>query len=243
MLMVTDESGRFVTQREIPELSLIEASIEQSSLKLSAKGAGSVILPIREDLPLDRVEVWRDKCEAHDLGPGAAEWISEFLGVSCRLVRMPDPGTRHLGPNYGKGKVSFADGFPVLLVGESSLEELNSRLPERIPMNRFRPNLVVTGTRPFEEDNWKRIKIGESEFRVVKPCARCVVTTVDQENGAKRGKEPLRTLAAFRKASEVLPQTFESFGLMPNDVLFGQNLIPETLNTSVVLGDLVEVLE
>ncbi|MCO6511629.1 MAG: MOSC domain-containing protein [Aridibacter famidurans] len=242
MLMVTDDSGRFLTQREIPALSQIEASVDESSLKLMAEGAGSVIFPVPNNAPMGRVEVWRDECEAQDLGPGAAEWISEFLGAPCRLVRMPESGTRSLDPNYGIGKVSFADGFPVLLASESSLEELNSRLTEGIPMNRFRPNFVVRGSRPFEEDSWNRIRIGKCEFRVVKPCARCVVTTIDQASGTKTGKEPLRTLAMFRKASEVIPATYAAFGLNPNDVLFGQNLIPEAEGSSVAVGDPVEVL-
>ncbi|HUF04197.1 MAG TPA: MOSC N-terminal beta barrel domain-containing protein [Aridibacter sp.] len=243
MLMVTDDSGGFLTQRDIPALSLIEASVSDASLKLAAPGAGSVIVPIEGGPTLKPVEVWRDRCEAQDLGPGAADWISSFLGAECRIVRMPDEGTRPLDPKYGGGKVSFADAFPVLLIGESSLEELNSRLKEKLPMNRFRPNLVVIGSAPFEEDRWKRIRIGECEFRVVKPCARCVVTTIDQTSGNKTGKEPLKTLANFRQAKDVLPEAFESYGLDPNVVLFGQNLIPVTLGASIEIGDVVEVLE
>lgn len=243
MLMVTDESGRFLTQRELPALSLVEASVGDNSLKLKAPGAGSVIVPLESGSAVKPVEVWRDRCEAHDLGPGAAEWISEYLGADCRIVRMPEEGTRSLDQKYGGGKVNFADGFPVLLIGESSLEDLNSRLSEKIPMNRFRPNLVVSGTKPFDEDNWKRIRIGMSEFSVEKPCARCVVTTVDQASGTKTGKEPLKTLADFRRAADVIPDTYESFGLGPSDVLFGQNLVPLDPGGNVNIGDVVEVLE
>lgn len=243
MLMVTDESGRFLTQRELPALSLVEASVGENSLKLSAPEAGSVIVPLDAGSALKPVEIWRDRCDAQDLGPGAAEWISDYLGSRCRIVRMPEEGTRPLDPKYGDGKVNFADAFPVLLIGQSSLESLNSRLSEDLPMDRFRPNLVISGSEPFEEDRWKRIRIGKCEFRVVKACARCVVTTVDQASGRKTGKEPLKALANFRRADEVLPDSYESFGFGPNDVLFGQNLIPSNPGAVVKKGDVLEVLE
>jgi uncharacterized protein YcbX len=125
--------------------------------------------------------------------------------------------------------VSFADGYPFLLIGEASLADLNSRLSEPVPMNRFRPNFVVSGSEPFEEDTWKRIRIGSNEFHIVKPCARCVLTTVDQTTGQKTGKEPLKTLSEYRNRN--------------GNVLFGQNLIAETAGGTVQVGDEIEVLK
>jgi uncharacterized protein YcbX len=146
---------------------------------------------------------------------------------------MPDDARRKVNPFYAIRKfvdvVSFADGYPFLLTSESSLDELNSRMGTAIPMDRFRPNFVVTGSNAFAEDAWKKIHIGEAEFHVVKPCARCVITTIDQKTGEKSGAEPLKTLAQFRKKR--------------GKVLFGQNLIAENAGARVRVGDLVTVAQ
>jgi uncharacterized protein YcbX len=160
------------------------------------------------------VTVWDDTCSATWLGEPSARWFSEFLETDCNLVHMADRHVRPADPIFAPpgARVSFADGFPFLLISEESLADLNRRLVAPLPMNRFRPNLVVAGGEPYAEDGWKRIEIGGLSLRVVKPCGRCVVTTTDQDTG-ERGQEPLRTLATYRRQD----------GL----VMFGQNVIHE----------------
>jgi len=179
------------------------------------------------------VKIWSSSVKGSFYPKEVDEWFSDAIGSRCRLVLMPETTKRIVSPDYAIRKfedtVSFADGYPFLLIGEASLADLNSRLEEPVPMNRFRPNFVVTGSEAFEEDNWKRIRIGSTEFHVVKPCARCVMTTVDQAAGQKNGKEPLKTLAAYRTRS--------------GNVLFGQNLIAETAGGTIRVGDAVEIIE
>jgi uncharacterized protein YcbX len=164
------------------------------------------------------------------------EWFSDVLGASVRLVYMPDETKRLAHAPYkikADDHVSFADGFPFLLIGEGSLEDLNSRLKEPVPMKRFRPNFVVAGTEPFAEDTWKRIRIGDTIFHVVKPCARCIIPTTDQDTGIRKSGEPLKTLAKYRTKKK----------RRTNKVLFGQNLIADEPGGVVKIGDEVEVLE
>jgi uncharacterized protein len=174
------------------------------------------------------VTVWNDTCEAIDEGDEIAEWLSTYIKISCRLVRMADTFVRSVDAEYAdtEDQVGFADAYPFLLISTASLEDLNSKLDQALPMNRFRPNIVVSGCASFAEDTWRQARIGPCELNVVKPCDRCVVTTTDQETG-KRGQEPLRTLAKYRNKD--------------NKVLFGQNLIPKTTGL-VEVGDQVEVL-
>jgi uncharacterized protein YcbX len=173
--------------------------------------------------------VWRDQTEGEAAGVEADAWLSGLLGLRCRLLYMPPSTCRQVSLEYGQpgDRVSFADGYPLLLTSEASLAELNRRLDRALPMDRFRPNLVIDGKVPFAEDDWARIRVGSTEFRVAKSCARCVVTTTDQRTGA-RGPEPLRTLASFRNVG--------------GKILFGENLIHEGPGP-VRLGDPVEVLE
>ena len=169
---------------------------------------------------------------------------------------MTESSERHVSEQFDRGDdiVSFADGYPLMMLGEGSLAEVNERLHDRyrgdeygeklpLPMNRFRPNLVVRGSDPFAEDRWAKIRVGEAIFRVVKPCGRCVMTTVDQARGEFDGKEPLKTMATFRMAKDVFPNTFEELGQTANAVLFGENLIPENPGATIRVGDEVEVLE
>jgi uncharacterized protein YcbX len=160
-----------------------------------------------------------------DEGEDVAMWFSEFLGTGCSLVRMPDDGNRSVNRNGISSRVSFVDAFPLLLISEGSLADLNTRLEVPIPMKRFRPNLVVSGAGPYAEDSWRRILVGGSRFHVVKSCARCAITTVDPETGT-RGKEPLRTLATYREVG--------------GNVMFGQNLVHEGRGV-VSVGDSVVV--
>ena len=211
--MLVDEQGEFVSQRSSPRLALIEPSLGDGSLTLRNPEAPALTLPSPPDSSdRMRVAVWGDQCHAIHVSETADIWFSDFLGHSCSLVYMPASTRRQVDREFSAGGdiVSFADAFPFLLIGKSSLDDLNSRLDEPVPMNRFRPNIVVSGVEPFAEDNWDEIHIGEVDFSVVKPCSRCTVTTVDQDSG-NRGKEPLRTLASYRR-----------FG---DKVLFGQNLI------------------
>jgi len=214
--MVVDETGEFLTQRELHRMALVSPRlIHNGLLELSAPGMPP--LTVAPDGREDRVDVsiWSDRCVALDEGPSAAEWLSAFLEVRCRLVRFPDDATRRVDPQYGSpnDQVGFADGFSFLLTSCASLDDLNHRLAAALPMNRFRPNIVVSGGEAFEEDRWTRISIDGIVFAVVKPCARCVITTVDQRTG-EASHEPLRTLATFRNVAG-------------RGVMFGQNLIHE----------------
>jgi uncharacterized protein YcbX len=210
--MVVDGRGSFLTQRTHPRLALVRPSIVDDTLRLEAPAMRPLELPLEPPVSvrLD-VEVWRDRCQAAWLGEGPAEWFSRVLGGDCSLVYMPDETVRPAEPAYGAfARVSFADAFPFLLISEESLADLNRRLAVPLPMNRFRPNLVIAGGEPFEEDRLGEFRLGPIGFSSVKPCARCATTTVDQLT-AERGKEPLRTLATYRKRD--------------GEVWFGQNVV------------------
>jgi uncharacterized protein len=214
--MVVDASGTFLTQRTHPRLALIRPSITQGVLRVVAEASPALELPLVPTSPVrTSVRVWRDRCEALWLGTGPAEWFSRVLGCDCSLVYMPEDSVRPTDPLYTPptshgSRVSFADGFPFLLLSEGSLADLNGRLGVPLPMNRCRPNLVVAGGLPYVEDELTSFRIGEIAFDVVKPCDRCVITTTDQAT-AERGKEPLRTLATYRKQG--------------SKILFGQNVV------------------
>ena len=212
--MVVDDTGEFLTQREHHRMSLVRPHLTDDGL-LELNAPGMPPLTVTPAIRHDRVDVsiWNDRCVAIDEGPTVAEWLSAFLDVRCRLVRFPDDATRRVDPEYAgpNDQVGFADGFSFLLASCASLDDLNHRLASPLPMNRFRPNIVVSGGEPFEEDRWKSIRIDRITFAVVKPCARCVTTTVDQQTG-EASREPLRTLATFRNVPG-------------RGVMFGQNLI------------------
>jgi uncharacterized protein len=250
--MLTDRNGYFFTQRELPHMAAIRISLNRRGLVASAPGVENLRMPQHPEVKLrQHVTIWQSEVEAHVYDRHVNEWFSEVLKRECRLVLMPDTTERHVNAQFDRGAdiVSFADGYPLLVIGEGSLEEVNRRIAEvadrnvRVPMNRFRPNLVVRGSEPFAEDGWARITVGRAVFRVVKPCARCVITTVDQAKGEFDGKEPLKTMATFRLAKQVFPETYESYGQTANGVLFGENLIPENPGVAIRVGDEVEVLE
>jgi uncharacterized protein len=227
--MVVNPSGEFLSQRTHPRLTLVAPAIDGAILRVTAPGMPPLELPLHpKDTVRGRVAIWRDDCPASWLGENAANWFSEFLGCVCSLVHMPGSVVRRPDPLFALpgSRVSFADGFPLLLLSEESLADLNRRLPEPLPMNRFRPNVVVAGGgEPYGEDDWSRIEIGGLPLRVVKPCGRCVVTTTDQLTG-ERGKEPLRTLATYRTRD--------------GEVMFGQNVLHERPGR-LRLGDAVVV--
>lgn len=244
--MLTDEKGMFFTQREFSLMAGVKCNLGDNGCNFSAPGARDLEITLKPADPKKMtVTVWGSECDAHIYNDEVNSWFSDVLGVKCQLAYMPVESRREINSLFNKGNevVSFADGYPLLVIGASSLVDLNSRLEEKLPMNRFRPNIVVEGAEAYAEDHWTRIRIGDSIFRSTKPCARCVMTTIDQEAAAFDGKEPLKTLAEYRKAKDVIPKTFESFGMDKNNILFGQNLVPETTGGIIRLGDAVEILE
>jgi uncharacterized protein YcbX len=230
-LMIVDAvAGTFLTQRELPRMALIAPRLADGALIVTAPGMTELTVPVVTKGSTRPVSIWRDTCEAVDQGDTIAEWLSAFLGHGCRLVRMADDFTRIVDQIYATSptdQVGFADGFPCLLIAEESLADLNARLDAPLLMNRFRPNIVIAGGAPFGEDRVAVLRIGEIVFHATKSCARCPITTVEQETG-ETGKEPLRTFATFRRAKR--------------GVLFGQNLIHASTGT-ITVGDRVEALE
>ncbi|MCU0353566.1 MAG: MOSC domain-containing protein [Cytophagales bacterium] len=228
--MLVDADNRFLTQRTDPRMALLQVNIAGNQLIVSKKGGtDSVGIPLQPESnePL-RVTVFDDTCDAVTVSHEADDFFSDYLRLRCRLVYMPDSSIRPVDARYAvaDNHTSFSDGYPFLLIGQASLDDLNSRLAEPLPMNRFRPNLVVTTAEPHAEDTWREIQIGETTFFGVKPCGRCVVTTTNQET-AEVGKEPLRTLATYRKSG--------------NKILFGQNLVFGRVGGRVRVGDAVIV--
>ncbi|CAN5770713.1 MOSC domain-containing protein [soil metagenome] len=228
--MVIDEAGRFVTAREQPCLLQIETTFDGDVPVLSSSRAGELRLEsdAAAQSVVTRVRVWQDTVDAIDQGDAASAFITRHLGFDARMVHMPDSTLRQADRACAEegDRVSFADGFPLLLIGQASLDELNARLAVPVPMQRFRPNVVVAGAPAHDEDAWRRIRIGAVECDVVKGCARCVVTTIDPAT-AIAAKEPLRTLATYRHAE--------------GQVWFGQNLIHRGTG-AVRVGDTVSVL-
>lgn len=226
--MIVDEAGGFLTQRTVPGLARIGTAIEGEGIDLSAPGHGATRLPLEPDGRAGmRVEVWGDEVSAVAAPPEADRWLTELLGEPARFVHMPEASDRKakLDPTGRGARISFADAYPLLLISEESLEGLNARLADPLPMDRFRPNVVVRGADPFAEDGWDRFCIGDVECRVASRCARCSTTTVDQATG-ERGKEPLKTLATFRREG--------------SQVFFGVNVVHSGTGT-IAVGDPVEV--
>jgi uncharacterized protein YcbX len=231
--MVVDADGTFVTQRKYPELARVAATIVGDRLLLAVDGGRSASVPLVPDGPRRRVRVWDDEVDAVDVAGDAATLFSEHLGMPCSLVFMPSDVVRQVEEPYARpgDRVGFADGYPVLVASLASLADLNARLVAAgsppVPMDRFRPNIVVEGGDAFAEEAATTARIGGVVFRMPKHCARCKVTTVDQATGIA-GKEPLRTLASYRTVA--------------NDVNFAMNAIPDLAHdVSAVLrvGDAV----
>lgn len=234
--MLVDENNDFLTQREFSKMATIKVEILKNALQISSDGA-KLLAPFEPETSENlKVRVWQSQCLARVYEDKINAWFSDILQTNCRLVSMPEETRRKVNYFYAVHKtdtVSFADAYPFLLIGENSLNDLNARLEKPVPMNRFRPNLVVKNSEAFAEDNWKKIKIGETIFHLVKPCARCVITTIDQATGVSGGKEPLKTLAGYR-----IPKRS-----VKKKILFGQNLIAENAGKVLRVGDKVEILE
>lgn len=235
--LVVDEKGSFLTQRAVPKMALIDTALSGSRLTLSFRGHGVMDVSTEPDstAPILNVSVWRSSgLQAEDCGDAAARWLSAALATPCRLVRI---GERFCRPvvKSAQDMVSFADAYPFLLLGESSVSDLNDRLAaqgaETLSIDRFRPNLVFSGGEAYAEDRWTRFRVGEVTFRTSGPCARCVITTIDPQT-AERGVEPLRTLAGYRRNPAD-----------PSEVCFGQNAVHEIKSGTLRLGDAVELLD
>jgi uncharacterized protein len=226
--MVVDPRGKFMTQRKHPAMALIRVGLGQQ-LELSAPGIADLALPLepRADAVAEVVEVWGDRCHALSMGDTAAQWLSKFLQTPCQLVYMPESSQRPTahGQLGDDRLVSFADAYPFLLISEASLADLNARLMQPVPMNRFRPNFVVQGCGAFAEDGWTQIRIGEITFDLPKRCDRCSIPGVDQNSGIQQ-KEPLLTLAKYR--------------LQGGKIWFGQNLVHHATG-NLRLGDRVVI--
>ncbi|MGK7890321.1 MAG: MOSC domain-containing protein [Leptolyngbyaceae cyanobacterium] len=212
--MVVNPNGKFMTQRKFPQMARIQVELGDRDLRISAPGMQDLLVPLQSYSSGERVmvEVWGDRCEAIPVSPSSQSWFSQVLETECQLVYMPDGSDRptdhgKFGPEQ---QVSFADAYPFLLISEASLADLNEKLETPVPMNRFRPNLVVSGCEAFAEDQWDVIQIGDLSFNVAKACSRCSVPTVDQATGI-RGKEPIKTLATYRN--------------WDGKIWFGQNLV------------------
>lgn len=237
-MIVAEDDGELlmVTQREMPKLALVQPSLIGGELVLRAPGLSALRILIEDDRPANRSVLLRaDPLEVVDEGLEAAAWFGDLLEAEVRLVRLPDGASRRVSPKYSPEPAwtSLTDGYPALLVSEASLADLNQRLQERgqpaVEMRRFRPNIVVSGVPAYAEDDWQRIQLGDIPFDVVKPCARCVMTTVDPARGEILDPlEPLATLATYRRVE--------------GKVMFAQNVIHRATGVLRV-GDAVEVVE
>lgn len=226
--MLVDENGVFMTQRVHGEMALFGVEESREGFVVTFDG-DAITLPYEQgeaNYPFD-VQIWDDRVKAFEVNPAFSSWFSEKLGMSCRLVAFPESNPRQIEvPFAAPGEnVSLADAFPLLLIGESSLEDLNARLKEPLGMNRFRPNLVFSGGAPYEEDTWRDFSISGKQFRGTKRCARCVLTTINPLTGQK-GAEPLKTLATYRREN--------------NKIYFGQNVIARSLD-EIKVGDTIQV--
>jgi uncharacterized protein YcbX len=214
--LVVRPDGQFMTQREQPRLALVETSLTEDRLVLRRPEGPELSVPLAGTGAEVEVTCWRDRCAAFDAGDEAAEWFTAHLGKPARLVRFDARRKRPSSTDWTKdieALSQFADAYPWLVISQASLDELNSRLQHKLPMNRFRPNIVVDGLEPYGEDRVHEFVAGNMQLRVVKPCTRCAITTTDQATGERTTDEPLRTLREYRFNREL------------RGVVFGQNVI------------------
>lgn len=218
--MLVDENGSFLTQRNLPEMALLKVlpfALDAEMMEVfSSKSIQRIKIPIQiKNAISQRVKVWDDELEALEYPAEINSWFSHELGISCKLVKKHDSVIRQVDLRFAEKNVStrFSDGFPILVLSQSSLDELNRQLKLPVPINRFRPNIVLKGTHPFEEDMSVELQTEEVKLSLVKPCARCVVTTIDQQT-AEKSNEPLKTLNNFR--------------MFNHKILFGMNALVKT---------------
>lgn len=213
--MVVDAEGVMLTQRKLSRMCLIQPELTPSGLSLVAPLMENLIVDVPGKNTTRNVSVWDDVCEAYDAGDDAARWLSTFLETECRLVYYPEDGFRQVDETFAQqgDKTAFSDGFPLLVVSQASLDDLNQRMSKPVSINRFRPNIVIEGCAPFAEDEWKIIRVGNINLRIVKPCSRCVIPAINIETSEKED-EPTRTLASYRRRD--------------NKIFFGQNVIADS---------------
>jgi uncharacterized protein YcbX len=228
--MVIDSAGKFLSQRQHPQMCSLKTELDEKSLRISAPGIKAIELTLGasdQNKCLD-VTVWGDRVSAQDCGDEAAEFLSDFLGRDCRLVHMPGKTTRLVDPEYADSSntVGFADGFPILVVGRSSLELLNTKLDYPIGIERFRPNIVIDGAVAHAEDQWRQIRIGEMLISLPKLCSRCVIPSIDPSTG-KKDPQIIQTLAAYRRQGK--------------DINFGVNALHHG-SGKITVGDNVEII-
>ncbi|MEP6749303.1 MAG: MOSC N-terminal beta barrel domain-containing protein [Bacteroidota bacterium] len=229
-LMLVDQDNVFLTQREHPAMALLQPILKDDGIYIHHKKNTIPSLFIPHQPTIDEtilVTIWDDSCEGQLYDAAINEWFSLALGMPCKLVYMPETSNREVDKRYARNQeiTSFADGYPMLIIGQSSLDDLNTRLSESIPMNRFRPNIVFTGGTAFLEDQMRSFTINGIDFSGVKPCARCIMPTIDQDT-LSQSKEPLKTLTTYR--------------LKDNKILFGQNLLHQG-NGTINIGNTIEV--
>jgi uncharacterized protein YcbX len=227
--MLVDEQNHFLTQREHVQMALIKVEIMPDGLLVSHHLNGTIKIPFEHHPDKkNNVVIWDDTTAGAYVSDTVDQWFSTVLGIKCRLIYMTDDTEREVDQRYAlPGMItSFADAYPFLLIGQSSLDDLNGRLSDTLPMDRFRPNIVFTRGEPFDEDRMNHLDIAGISFYGAKLCARCIMTTIDQQTGIK-AKEPLKTLATYRSKN--------------NKILFGQNLVHEGIGV-VAIGDVINVL-
>jgi uncharacterized protein YcbX len=231
--LIVRPDGQFITQREEPRLALIETSLNGDGLQLRHPEADALLVPDEEGGAEVEVSCWRDRCAAFDMGDAAARWLTAFLGKSVRLVRFDPRRKRASDVRWTHGVEAlnrFSDAFPWLLISQASLDDLNSRLPAPLPMNRFRPNIVIDGVPAYAEDSASELRMDGVALRPVKACTRCAIPTTNQMTGERESDEPLRTLRRYRFSREL------------KGVVFGQNLILlEGVNQELRVGQKVEM--
>jgi uncharacterized protein len=230
--MLVDLNNRFITQRELPEMALLQAELTPQGLKVFHKENinSQITIPfiqaVNEELT---VQIFEDSCKAVPVSKTADEWFSKMLRVKCRLVYMHNSSKRFVDKRYANNNeiTGFSDAYPFLILGQSSLDDLNKRLIHPLPVNRFRPNIVFTGGTPYEEDTMQEFVINKISFYGVKLCSRCAITTVNQDDASK-SKEPLKTFASYRQKN--------------NKVYFGQNLLAKGYS-SIKVGDQITIIK
>jgi len=224
--MLVDANGDFLSQRQFPEMCLIDARANDDILSISVPGVDAINVSANKD-QIRQVVVWGDRCRAYDAGEVASEYLSNFLKTPCRLVCFPQDEKRQVDLAYAKpgDLTGFSDGFPLLIISQASLNDLNKRLDKPVSMTRFRPNIVVSGCEPYAEDSWKTILVGGIEMQVVKPCSRCSIPSVNPDT-AVRSLEPVKTLREYR--------------MKDSKIYFGQNVIANATG-KLEIGMAVEI--
>lgn len=224
--MLVSPTGDFLSQRKFPKMALIQPTFIDQQLILTSANQPDLIVATADTQHTMQVTIWKDTVTAQRVGEQADKWLSKTLGTPCYLVYIPDNEIRQCDPEFAQQgeHTGFADGFPILILSTASLEDLNQRLDQPVTMKHFRPNIVVEGCYAFAEDDWDTFSIGDVAMRGVKPCSRCILTTVNPATGERNSMEPLQTLMSYRKQG--------------NNVNFGQNVIHSTTG-NIQIGDRV----